>query len=79
MILDPRILLFCDLTYLTNLAYLVIIAKDVKIVKEVICCDVSPVAMFGSYSPPSISKRLQHINDLANFCDVILQELLVEV
>ena len=28
------------------LTYLVIIAKEVKIVKEVISCDVSPVAMF---------------------------------
>ena len=32
-----------DLTYLT---YLVIIAKEVKIVKEVISCGVSLVAMF---------------------------------
>ena len=36
-----------DLTF-QYLAYLVIIAK-VKIVKEVISCDVSPVAMFYSH------------------------------
>ena len=34
------------LVYLTYLTYLVIVAKEVKIVKEVISCDVSPVAMF---------------------------------
>ena len=33
-------------TYPTYLTYLVIIAKEVKIVKEVISCDVSPVATF---------------------------------
>ena len=35
-------------SFLTYLTYLVIIAKEVKIVKEVISCDVSPVAMFSS-------------------------------
>ena len=35
-------------TYLAYLTYFVIIAKKVKIVKEVISCDVSPVAMFSS-------------------------------
>ena len=34
------------LAYLAYLAYRVIIAKEVKIVKEVISCDVSSVAMF---------------------------------
>ena len=33
-----------DLTYLT---YLVIITKEDKLVKEVIFCDILPVAMFG--------------------------------
>ena len=37
------------LVYLTNLTYLVIVAKEVKIVKEVISCDVSPVAMFTPF------------------------------
>ena len=35
------------LIYLTYLTYLVIITKEVKLVKEVISCDVLPVAMFG--------------------------------
>ena len=34
------------LTYLNHLTYRVIIAKEVKIVKEVISCDILPVAMF---------------------------------
>ena len=34
------------LTHLTHLTYLVITAKEFRIVKEVISCDVSPVAMF---------------------------------
>ena len=33
-------------THTSNNFILVIIAKEVKIVKEVISCDVSPVAMF---------------------------------
>ena len=37
------------LVYLTYLTYLVIVAKEVKIVKEVISCDVSPVAMFTPF------------------------------
>ena len=38
-----------DDTSPTSPTYLVIIATEDKIVKEVIACDVSPVAMFGQF------------------------------